>query len=68
MPSNKVIAFAFAILVCASSSAVAQGLDPVFDDFERASLGPNWGITVSSTTIVNQSDLGKGVQGQNRRC
>lgn len=40
----------------ASDAALAQ--DPAYDDFERPALGPNWGIVIASTAIVNQSDLG----------
>ena len=32
--------------------------DPVFDDFERDSLGSNWTIYNGDVGIVNQSDLG----------
>lgn len=39
-----------------SSRALAQ--DPVYDDFERHSLGPSWTLLVPGSGIVNQSDLG----------
>jgi hypothetical protein len=41
---------------CAAGLARAQ--DPAFDDFERATLGPNWDRRGSGAAIVNGHDLG----------
>src|SRR3989338_6507598 len=42
-------------------AAAAWAQTTVFDDFERAALGPNWVITTGGNTVVaiiNNSDLG----------
>src|SRR5688572_31735289 len=63
MPSTKSAVLLACLQACLAAGAFAQGPDPAFDDFERAALGPDWGLASPSCAIVGQSDLGTTASG-----